>query len=279
MAKTALIDGDVIRYQLGYATQHREWKVLGKVFSEKALAEDYMNQEQVPSGMLETYFTSDIKEMVRYTVDKFLSNILESAKCDKMKVFLTGDNNYRVHLASIQPYKGHRKGDKPLNFQFISDYLIKKYNAIVIEDAEADDAMGWNQTDDTVICTIDKDLKMIKGNHYNWKSNKLFTVSESEADRFFYTQLLTGDSVDNIEGCPGIGEKRAKKILKGRETVAQMYVACVEAYYQSHAKFSEKHQLTCTERMLREGSLRDLIENAHLLWIQREKNVRWEPPS
>lgn len=63
----------------------------------------------------------------------------------------------------------------------------------------------------TVICTKDKDLDMISGLHYNWtKDKEPYEVSEQQALKAFYSQLLTGDRVDNIQGIKGIGNKKAE---------------------------------------------------------------------
>ena len=55
---------------------------------------------------------------------------------------------------------------------------------------------GWG------IATLDKDLDGVPGWHYVWKGKRegVFYVTETEADRFFYTQMLTGDATDNIPG-------------------------------------------------------------------------------
>jgi len=116
-----------------------------------------------------------------------------------------------------------------------------------------------------IICSIDKDLKGTPGWHYEWphhgNNGKLYWVSQEEADKWFYIQLLMGDkATDNIEGIKGIGEKKARKILKGLTTVEDMYRACLKAY--------EDHGMNYF----------DLLETANLIYIQREHNVLWTPP-
>jgi 5'-3' exonuclease len=122
---------------------------------------------------------------------------------------------------------------------------------------------------------------MIPGWHFDWNKQKLYNVSLPEADKFFYTQLLTGDAVDNIEGCPQIGAKKAEQILSGAGTPLEMYRRCQETYVQHHRKVAEKFGLSCAEneRAIFEAAMRDLEENAHLLWIQREEGVRWISPA
>jgi 5'-3' exonuclease len=85
--------------------------------------------------------------------------------------------------------------------------------------------------------------------------------------RFFYSQLITGDTVDNIPGLPRGGPRLAFSTLDGLETEEEMFRAVEEAYKK---KFPDDYR----ERIL---------EQARLLWMVREldaegKPVMWELP-
>jgi len=272
---------EVIRYQIGFATQSKYYSVYGRTFATFVEASEYADKEGIPQEIVTQGIKGEFVQAVRHTVDKFIDNIMKAANCSDYKVFLTGDNNYRIALATIRPYKGQRNSDKPVHFDAISDHLIEYHKAITIEDAEADDALGYSQTDSTCICTIDKDLDGIVGWHYNWNKDKLYIVNQYEADYFFYHQLLTGDPVDNIEGCPSIGQKRADEILKGVTTTLEMFRRCQITYVNVHQKFADKFKLSCAidSEAIFEGAMRDLTENANLLWIQRVQGVLWQPPT
>jgi hypothetical protein len=82
---------------------------------------------------------------------------------------------------------------------------------------EADDLLGINQTKDTIICTIDKDLRQVPGQHYNFVKDEIFTVNLQEGLLWFYTQMLTGDASDNISGIRGIGLKKAHTHLTRKD--------------------------------------------------------------
>ena len=43
-------------------------------------------------------------------------------------------------------------------------------------------------------------------------------ITEIEANKLVYLQILKGDSVDNIKGLKGIGEQKAQKILSSKNT-------------------------------------------------------------
>src|SRR5574343_1568457 len=89
-----------------------------------------------------------------------------------------------------------------------------------------------NRPEDTIIVTLDKDLDMIPGLHYNWVKNTIYDVNEDEALRFFYKQLLIGDTSDNIVGIRGIGPVKAKTLIDHLETEEEM-LDVVSSLYDS----------------------------------------------
>lgn len=237
----ALIDGDIIRYSVGFA------------------AED------------------DPIEYCLHSVKLLLQSIIKESGADSYRLFLTGPGNFREKVAVTKPYKGNRDPlNKPVHYAAIKEYLVKHWNAEVVEGYEADDAMGFIQyqqgltrdkcgsiesSTPTIICSLDKDMKMIPGNHYNWRKNEKYWITEEEAIRNYYKQLLTGDSTDNIQGIPKVGPKTAEKILAECKTEEDMYWAtlCKYAGY-----YDKPHEV--------------MTEMGKLLWIWRKDNDVWEPP-
>ena len=283
----ALIDGDVVRYAVASACQ--------------STIIDDMGDEAI---------VTEPEHIWKYTVDKMLISIKFNSKSDGVKVYLTGGDNFREKIAKKKGYKENRKDAvKPLLFNDISTYLIDSWGAEVVNGMEADDAMAIEQcrnikdyrtngTPRTIICTTDKDLRMVPGWHYGWPvgdrvGERLpYFVSELgelqpkyHTDKFlkdgspklkklegtgltwFYCQLITGDSVDNIPGCPGAGPAKALEALYGLSDERSMYEATLALY---EAKYPE-------------NALEELVEQARLLWMVREldaegKPVMWEPP-
>jgi 5'-3' exonuclease len=175
--------------------------------------------------------------------------------------FLTGSNNFRKDIAVTAPYKGNRTQSKPKHYELIREYLNKAWACEVIEGQEADDAIGikayeMEDVEDYVIMSIDKDLNMIRGWHYNFIKDEKYLVNDQEAIKHFYTQILTGDRVDNIVGLKGVGPKKAEKILQDCVTEADMYKAVLEAYDNDEKR---------------------VLENGQLLWIRRKENQIWSP--
>ena len=93
--------------------------------------------------------------------------------------------------------------------------------------------------------------------HFNFNKKEWTTVDEWSGNKFFYTQILTGDAADNIKGIYGIGPVKAKRLLAECDTVESLWKACVKAY---------------------DGDTDRVIENARLLWLRREKGELWQPP-
>jgi hypothetical protein len=221
----ALIDADIVCYRVGFASQ-------------------------------------DVSEKLAISrTAEFMEELVMKPYVGDYKGFLTGSNNYRKDIAKTAPYKGNRISEKPIHYSLIREYLSLSWGCEVIHDQEADDAIGIaafnTDVEDCIIMSIDKDLDMIRGWHYNFIKDIKYFVTEEEAIKNFYRQLLTGDRVDNIIGLKGIGPKKADKILEDCVTETDMYTAVLKAYDNN------------TERVL---------ENGQLLWIRRNENEMWQPP-
>ena len=265
----ALIDGDIIVYSVGFASDQRVYLVKGRAFKYKVDATAYCEDKGIELSEIEKVVTPEPIEYTLHSVKQLLNRVLKETAADKFQIYLTGEGNFREEAATILPYKGNRDpSHKPTHYKEIKEYLIDVWDAKVIEGMEADDAMGIRQMErggDTVICSIDKDMDMIPGLHYNWRNNSKYTVDEKSALRTFYKQLLTGDAVDNIRGVPGIGKVRAERMLEGLTTEAEMYEAVFAAYRRANDTDEEATD--------------ELNENARLLWIWRKERDEWKAPT
>lgn len=158
--------------------------------------------------------------------ESFVTRIEE--KFSKPEIFLSGSTNFRY---SIDPdYKiSRRNKPKPVQYYPLRDYFISK-GAYVSDGYEADDEVGVRNCVDCVICGIDKDLNTIPGWKYNYDKDTLYNITEDEAALNFWAQVCSGDSSDSIKGLPGIGIKKALKLLEGvdvkdyRKTVENKYL-------------------------------------------------------
>ena len=189
-------------------------------------------------------------EIALLRVDKLMMDILE--KEINHISFLSGENNFRYN---INPqYKANRKDKpKPRWLDTCRGYLVDEYKAIVVDGYEADDALGIHQTEETVIYTIDKDLLMIPGHHFNFVKKEYKEVSELDGFKAFYRQMLIGDSSDNIFGVPKIGKVKAAKLIDSCTSESEMRNLVFDLY---------------------SDPIRFLM-NADCLWIMRKEGQRY----
>ena len=222
----ALIDSDILCYRVGAVTE-----------------------EENENTAIET--------MAVYLEDMLMFDLLD---CEEHELFLTGKQNFRFDVAVTAPYKGNRKDvKKPKHLPLLREYLQVSWDASVSDGQEADDDIAIRATElgeDCIIASIDKDFLQVPGWHYNFVKKVKKHVTPEEGLRFFYKQILMGDSADNIKGMHRVGEVTATKMLADFTTEMQLYQCCVEAMGE--------------ERVL---------ENARLLWLRRIPNQMWEPPN
>lgn len=162
--------------------------------------------------------TVEYEGIAGYNVDQMIEGVLARFK-GQPSIYVTGSGNFREQVATILPYKGNRDPThKPKYYKEIKKRLLDKWGAILVHGYEADDAMAieqWKSKDrDTVICTIDKDLDQVPGFHYNYVKQEMYNVTVADANRFFFWQMLNGDTSDNIPGIKGVGPRTIEKKWK-----------------------------------------------------------------
>ncbi len=127
----------------------------------------------------------------------------------------TGTYDFRKHL--VDPtYKMHRQNTrKPLCFHDLKAKMLTTMKCVSFLGLEADDVMGILATKpgphDRIIVSRDKDMRTIPTKV--WNGSQFFNVTQEEADYFHLYQTLIGDASDGYKGCPGVGPKKAEKLL------------------------------------------------------------------
>ena len=182
-----------------------------------------------------TYVVTEPVEIAFARIDKMMRDLLDEVGTTKYKAFLSGGNNFRY---AINPkYKANRPPYRPQYLQTCREYLVIEWGARVTDGYEADDAVGMEQTENTILCSNDKDLNMIPGEHYNFIKKERFYVSEIDALKAFYRQCLIGDTVDNIIGISGIGPVKASKALDHLQTEVEMFETVIQFYGREIDRF------------------------------------------
>jgi 5'-3' exonuclease len=155
-----------------------------------------------------------------------------------MAVF--GDNNFRVSFDKEYKNTNSRKNSKANNPYYfeLRKQLIEEDLVTPAHNMEADDLVRiWAEEHRAkgmpfIIVSVDKDLQCIPGAHYLIHHSRIIHMEEDAADLFYWTQILTGDSVDNIKGLPNIGPVKAGRILEGTTNSKQRKQRVIDAYYE-----------------------------------------------
>lgn len=194
-------------------------------------------------------------------------------------ILLSGPNNYRIKIATLKPYKGNRDPTHvPVHYQAIRDHLTGPWGARVIHNREADDEcsiLAWQARRDGkpyAVATIDKDLDQIPGTHYDYRLKQWYEVSESEAERWLWVQIVAGDSGDNIGGVPGYGKVKAEKFIDSLDKYSktERWTAVVELYRKHASKIHSPYMPDQAESAA--------LENARLVYLQQRPGELWNPP-
>lgn len=256
-ASKALVDGDVLLYRCGFAADSQ---MLGQLRQEVQSEHPEWDETAVKENAKLRLDYEDYEHYATGNLNSVIDSILEGRS--EYILYLTGPGNFREQVATILPYKGNRDpSHKPKYYKELKQYMFNKHNAVEVQGMEADDALAmeqWKNRDkSTIICTIDKDLDMVPGWHYNINSKETYWVDLDSANYFFFWQMLVGDSTDNIPGIKGKGKKRATDLLL-------------------HLKGDTHAMMDVVGNLYREQYGDDYVsaynEVATLLWMKREED-------
>lgn len=220
----ALLDGDIFVYRVGFTTQEE------------------------PEGIA----LARLDESIGATL-KFLNTT-------DYRCFLTPTDKSNFRYEIYSQYKANRTAPKPHHYDLLRDHLLNWHGAIQAWGEEADDLCGIQQSSETCIVSIDKDLRQVPGLHFNFVKGIIDEVSELDGSKSFYRSLLTGDRVDNISGISGVGPIKAAKLINHLNTPKEMYNVVVSKYKRN------------------DKSPESLVQAGQLLWIRREEGQLWHPP-
>jgi DNA polymerase-1 len=196
-----------------------------------------------------------------YRAHQLIDRILEKTQATKYRAFISSPTNFRKDI--LPSYKANRKSPRPKHLKALQDYSIENMGAELSQEGlEADDELSINQTKDTIIVSLDKDLLQVPGKHFSWEiSGKNWTRPDRFLDqtelgglRLFFEQCIKGDTADNIIGIKGLGDKKSKNLLSNCETPEEMFII-VQDLYNDDDRF---------------------IKNASCLWMKRFLEDNWK---
>lgn len=253
--------------------------------------------------------------------DQRMNQILDECQARDYTGFLTGKDNFRDKLATLQRYKGNRYDEdgrrltpQPEWLQEVRLHLETEWGCLMEQGQEADDALGIAREEllvdepDTIsiISSIDKDLRINPGMHHNQNTGEVDEVTGfgeihkrksgigGSGLKFFYAQMIMGDSADWIKGLPkvteymkeeypgirrgGAGPMVAYHVLNGVDNQADAEHLVWECYKSYWIENGYKHWKTGEVFLPGLHTARkQFVEQGRLLWMRRKKNEMWEP--
>lgn len=278
MSVKLLIDGDVLCYRSGFATDKTKYlveKAEGVGFTPASYYYFDTSKEAKEFGPDPSLFRlwsrkeTEPEDKALMLVDVMLGDIRAHYASENPTVhcYLSGVGNYRNSIATRANYKGNRSGSvPPTHLKAIRSHLVTKWGAELSQGEEADDRLGIEATKhrwSSIVCSIDKDLLQLPGRHYDFVKKEETTVSAKEAVINFYSQVISGDSTDNIPGATGFGPVKARKALEGTRSPWDCWQAALTIYTREFGDIS--------------GPLHAL-EAARLVYVRRTEGELWSPP-
>lgn len=276
MITELLIDADVLCYKAGFALETREWVLVNYDTEESVVVKDKKHALELLKVFEGDYCELKQERKLKensYTVGQIIKVLLNSIEipATKRTLFITDtdiQNNFRK-LVDPEYKVNRKKMEKPLLYNEAREVLLQKFSAQLVTGFEADDALGMAQRDDTCIVSIDKDLRMIPGHHYNLDTKEHFIADDpghlelrekklwGHGFKWFCAQMLMGDTADNVIGLDGYGPIKTFKVFSAVENEVGPLWKEVKARY------------------VEQNREQDLIKNANLLWIWRSPEIRF----
>lgn len=218
--KIAVIDMDSVCYSIGNPN-----KVLDEFGNPKKENNKFVYTDKTP-------------EELKLSADIVMNSILQNSGATHYIAYMKGQKTTVSRKAINPEYKANRSTEAPKWWKFVQNDLFERWNAKYVHDIEVDDAVNITvkSLPDSFICAIDNDLLGLAGTHYNWRSNEWFTVTESEANRKFWTDMIAGQTGDNIKGIPGKGVKYAEKLFSD-PTYYDMIFIYPELVFRSYIEY------------------------------------------
>ena len=245
---------------------------------------------------------------VREEFWKTINEWLERWPMADYRLCWTGPSAFRKRIAP--DYKANRAGNlKPIGYKVMKRELLDEPTSFLHDEIEADDWLGLlagalsEAGEEPIIVSGDKDLDQVAGRHwwpagvkreeapgldvYEWDNELLpiedrkainWSVDQEYSEKFFYKQVLIGDSTDNIPGCPGVGKVGAKKIVDNFNT-AEPVECWQEIVGQFEKALKKKDDVREPEVVaLQQARLVRILQHGEYNSVTRTVDL-WTPPT
>ncbi len=189
------------------------------------------------------------------------------------------------HRYKIYPeYKSNRKNiEYPKYLDGVREYLLQEFSIEVVEGIEADDALSIEQHENlntlkTCICSIDKDLMIVPGWHYDFVKKIRVFQTELEGLKLFYKQIITGDASDGIPRVlPKVIVTDWTKRVEKAKTEKEMLDIVRDCYYNVlYGGDKALKTRSLTQEQVKEEINKEILWRGQLLMPLKKLNELWE---
>ena len=250
-----ICDADTIIFRAVSSCEHKiDWGNLYTIYSDHkecqqrfiAIFEEIMSNLK-KHKKLTTYSVtmciSDKKNFRKLLLPTYKAN--RNPKDEQLEAIETDSISYVSYSNPLAKLR------KPSGYARLLQWVRENYHVVCYPYLEADDTCSLLSSPTSVLVSIDKDFCTIPSTwFYDYKKNKLMYNSVKDADYFFYTQCIKGDSCDNYNGIKGYADVKTRKLFDANgatwETVLKAYKD--NGYTEEYA-----NQQACVARILRHG--------------------------
>lgn len=177
------------------------------------------------------------EDELKTSADFFMNQILWDSGATGYIAYIKGKDTIKDRKETNIQYKANRPTEAPKWWNFVKQDLITRWKAIEAHNMEVDDLVNITRLKlpNSFIVAIDGDLLGLEGTHYQWRAKGLtagrwVTTSKEEAETKFWTDMIAGQSGDNIKGIPGKGSKYAEQLFSANLFHEDKYAKVFKAY-------------------------------------------------
>lgn len=183
-----------------------------------------------------------------------INRLEETYEIEKVITFNNSRGNFRKLLDPI--YKANRKKqERPKLLNKMHEEITAIYSSKSCYGMETDDLVAtyWKKLTDelgqnnVIIVSLDKDYKQLPCILYNYhyQHQTISNISYKESLYNFYSQMIIGDSADNVNYCKGYGKAYAKRLFQDCETNYQFTKKTYELYKEIYKSKGKLKYIQC----------------------------------
>lgn len=225
--------------------------------------------------------------MVIISLNKFIDEVIRGTGATHYTGFYASkedDRRPNFRYAIDGNYKKQRPEEPDWIIKWrpvIHEEMNTKWGFQPVDRIEADDACSImvnsckDDYDELIVATADKDLLQIPNTtYYNYTKHESQEVDEFSAIKALATQLLVGDSADNIKGLYKVGPVKAKNLLSPCTTIEGLTWTVLRTYIEQEEVFKAKAIKTITSSVKKDINNSEWAKGKSDKQIQREVRIR-----